>query len=317
MTEPVKARDLTLLGGLGVACVVAGSGLVAAELAVGGYALAAAGSVLSGAGLAVATWKAHKSALRTAALIKDHRRGVARGRADVKELRELVTSLQGQLNSRPPAPASPPPSAVGRPTRTIRASSVPGLDQAAQGRHAAAAVPDPERPHKLFAATYGMGSLDARPIEQPRRGVAVIASTALVEQLERDYAVSRLHPGTELAELDHAEPTALVIEERALEAGVWFGALRATGAALFAELQAVLSWAQAQQVTVYVLPDSVARPFSGALRRQASQLVRSGATAPAVDPDVRLPLLEALVGYLDGAPGPAAPSLKGATAHAG
>ncbi len=122
----------------------------------------------------------------------------------------------------------------------------------ANGRIAASVEPDPDAPFRLFAATHGFGAPDVSNVTA--RSVALVGSNALAERLAAHFTVQRLHPRLSRAELEHARPTTLIVEEDALDSGPWAGALDPHGSSLLSELQMAQSWMSRHAGVNYVLP---------------------------------------------------------------
>jgi hypothetical protein len=263
-------QDMTFVGWLVVVFVGLGAGLIAVQLLLTGYLVPAAATVFLGAGLALTGFKVHRSAVGSARLLAEHRREAARVRASFAELQRCFEARQAE----------------------------PRTQRATVRRKAGVVTPDEARSWKHFSAALGLGSTVPEPGRRTLRPIAGVVSPELLRVLEGHYVFTPLHPGLVAVELDHAQPTAIVLEESALDRGVWFGALRATGAALFADLRAALSWAKVRHQSIFVLPDPTPRPYSAALRRQATYLVGPGLIANALEADVSLPLLESLREYV-------------------
>jgi hypothetical protein len=286
-------RNLTGVGALNVAVIIFGGGLLALQLALLDKWLIAAASMLLAAGVAMTAFKVHRTAVASFTVLGEHRRNAVRISGRLSDLRHVIEGAAGQNRLQQTISSRFAPSAA-----AIEASSVEILDAEATGRQAAAVTEDAERPQKLFAATSGMGFFALHPEGLTRRPIAGIVSPILSKRLAAEYALTRLHPGMVLLELDRAQPSAIVLEEDALNNGVWAGAMRATGTFLFSDIQRVLTWAKVRQQTVYVLPTRSPQLYTDELRRQASYVVRSGLRPPGLDADVELPLLESLIAYV-------------------
>jgi len=355
---------MTFVGWLVIILVAAGASLIAAQLLVKGYLLAAAATWVLGAGVTLTAYKAHRSAVGAARLLSEHRREAARGRALLAELAQSVqksqaqrhgqsrflplephtgtSSLQADVGEQPApvlaespgrsvpvqtesrgqstpvqaqSPTLPPndkpeshdhvqvgPASRFRPAiGAIEPSLVSGLDQGVKGRQAAAVTRDEALPSKLFSATLGMGSSVLKPGHHDLRPIAGIVSTELLGVLESRYAFTQFRPGLLPVELECSQPSALVFEESACDIGAWFGALGTTGAALFTDIQAALTWAKAKSQSIFVLPDSTPKPYSAVLRRRATYVVQSDSAPVELTGGVSLPLLAYLVDYVSGA----------------
>ena len=85
---------MTFVGWLAVVFVAVGTCLVAAQLMLMDYHLAAAAIGFLGVGATLTAFKAHRSAVGSARLRSEHRREAARARALLAELRRLVEALQ-------------------------------------------------------------------------------------------------------------------------------------------------------------------------------------------------------------------------------
>ena len=332
---------MTFVGWLAIISVAVGTCLIAAQLILKDYHLAAAASGFLGAGATLTAFKAHRSAVGSARLRREYRNEAARVRAALAELRRLAGGLPspsgapdeiaqdrfrhqsaakqvtsnarstpGQAESRAQLSSGQTasrdqqsalvPHCISPVVGAIEPSTVKTVDRGAKGRQAAAVTQDEARPRKLFSATLGMGSSVLKPERRGVRQIAGVVSPELSGVLEARYALTQFHPGLVPIELDYAQPSALVFEESALEHGVWFGALRTTGTSLFAEIQTALAWARTRSQSIFVLPDPTLRHYAGALRRQATYLVRSD-LVPTDVADVSLPLLASLLEYVSSA----------------
>jgi hypothetical protein len=268
-----------------VAAIGLGVSLLVLQLLIDDRPLVAAATALLGLGAALTAYKVNRIAVTSARLLKEQRHSGAGGRGRFAQSGGSERAGAGwSRRGRTPGPGiaeRPVPGGA------IEPSVVQALDGVKKGRNAAAVTEDESRPHKLFAAT------------QSGRRIAGIMSPEIAAALQTRYTVTCLRPDVGPAQLEQAQPSAIVLDERALDHGLWFGALRAGGGSLFRQVQAILDWATARQQTVYVLPDGTPRPYTGVLREQATFLVRPGLTA-ATDPDVELPLLESLLALVSG-----------------
>jgi len=84
---------MTFVGWLAVVLVALGTCLIAAQLMLTDYHLAAAATGFLGAGATLTAFKAHRSAVGSARLRSEHRREAARARALLVELRGLMEGL--------------------------------------------------------------------------------------------------------------------------------------------------------------------------------------------------------------------------------
>jgi len=332
---------MTFAGWLVVVFVGLGTGLIALQLLLSDHLIPSIATIFFGVGIALTGFKVHRSAVSSARLLREHRREAVRVRALLVELREGLQAPQVDRSSEPitvqiaeKQPSRMPMNAAGRPpARQVEAqsksakvqpdshdrqparsspsvgarlgavepSTVKVIDRGSKGRQAGAVTNDEARPWKLFSATLGMGSALLEPGRRTLRPIAGVVSPELLKVITGTYAFTQFHPGLVPVELDYAQPTAIVLEESALDRGVWFGALRTAGAPLFADISAALIWAKAKCQSIFVLPDSTPKPYSVALRQQASYVVRPGLVATGVQLDASVPLLECLREYVSSA----------------
>lgn len=109
------------------------------------------------------------------------------------------------------------------------------LGTGAVGR-AAAGSPVGRPREELLAELPGLGRRPSRPV------VAGVVTPALADRIAEVADVVVLTPWAVVRTLDEAAATMLVVEERALREGVWFGAETTSALSLSAELDAALSW---------------------------------------------------------------------------
>lgn len=278
---------------LATAGITLGTILVAVQAALGGLWFAAVGTVLFGLALLVMSAKVHKSARTTARL-----------------QRQLRDGLRG-IGSVPAPAATPtgrmPPAAVAERLKAIGQVVPQVVDSTAKGRQAAAVHADPERSFRLYAATrgtvaHGPSDSSAASAENGRR-VAALVGRSLAAGLAAEFAVTRLHPGLAEAEFEAAQPSALVIEEDALQQGAWYSTLQASGVGLLREVLSLMSTARSRGISIYVVPSERLELSTTTLRRHASMVVGPGADATDQDllaaesvhgPAVRRPLIDVL-----------------------
>ena len=293
----LRRHDLTVVGGLILVAIGLGVSLLVLQLVIAERPLLAAATVLLGLGAILTAFKVNRIAVASATLLKEYRRAAARGQADltsgpVKTARALAGTPGEALG----IAARPVPGGA------IEASEVQPLDGLNKGRNAAAVTADEWRPHKLLAATLAMGSVATSGAEGPQDGrrIAGVMSPEVSRVLKTRYAVTHLRPDLVAAQLEQAQPSAIVLEESALDQDLWFGGLRASGGSLFREIEGIFDWAKASQQSIYVLPDKTPRPYTAAVRERATFLIRPGLTVRGADPDVELALLESLVAIVSG-----------------
>lgn len=159
-----------------------------------------------------------------------------------------------------PSPPAPDPS---RKLRQIGAwAPRKTLPQHSRGRIDASVATDPDAAYRLFAATNGFGAPDISNVTG--RTIALVGSDALTEQLAPDFVVQRLHPHLSSAELEHARPSTLVVEEDALSKGPWAGALEPQGSSLLSELLTAQAWIREHAGITYILPAAERTPCAAA-----------------------------------------------------
>jgi hypothetical protein len=287
----------SMLATLGIAL---GTALLALQAAVGGLWFAAAGIVLIGVALLVMSVKVHKSASMTARLqrqLRDGFRGIGSG----------VPAAPRPAGILPPAAVADRLKAIGKVVPQV-------VDATAKGRQAAAVHADPQRSFRLYAATRGTVAQDPAANDGPGsrtgdatapdgRRVAALVSGPLAASLATEFAVTRLHPGLAEAEFEASQPTALVIEEKALQQGAWYSTLQATGVGLLREVFALMSTARSRGISIYVVPSERLELSTTTLRRHASMVVGPGTdiadqdlrdAGSAPDSAVRRPLIDLL-----------------------
>ena len=275
--------------------IIFGGGLFALQLALLDKWLMAAASLLLAAGIAITAFKVHRTAVASFTQLGEHRRNAVRISGRLSERPNALDVAAEESRHQQTGLNRFAPNAV-----AIGASSVEILDAEATGRQAAAVTEDMERPQKLFAATSGMGFFTLHPEGLNLRPIAGIVSPSLSKRLAAEYALHPpLHPGMVLLELDRAQPSAIVLEEDALNNGVWAGAMRASGTLLFSDIQRVFDLGEGEAADgLCVASKNAPAIHRRKLRRQASYVVWSGLRPPGLDADVELPLLESLVAYM-------------------
>ncbi len=244
--------------------------LIAAELLLAGHILAAVGTVLLGPVVGVMLWKQQ---------------------ATIVSLQRLRQGLgQSESGRRRPATTSPAPQVSPDPGGKLRRVGVwtppKTTYSATQGRAAAQVAADPDAPFRLFAATTGFGSPDVSDVTP--RSIALVGSDALAERLRSRFTVQRLHPRVSAAELAHARPATLVVEEDSLDGGPWAGALDPAGSALLTEIRQAQQSIRDADGICYVIPGRRARLGAPALRAEAMVVAESvrgedGGRAPLLD----------------------------------
>lgn len=276
---------LGTLGLLALAGVLGGLQLILLGLPLG-----AAAVLLLAAALGALTLKVHTSSLTGKAV---ERR--------VKLLAGTVATLAAARPSTPPA--APAVNAAPEPISAEKLRSIgtytasPSTTGVAKGRQAAATTGDPDAAFRLFAATHGAGNPDVTATS--RRAIAVVGSEALAAALAAIGEVHRLHPGISAAELEHAQPAALVIEEDALSAGPWIGSLDPQGAQRLLELRVAMAWMRRNTGSIFVLPTSGAKPMAADAMRADTTLVDADFVAAQLDAPPSL--LRTLADYHEGA----------------
>ncbi len=232
-----------------------GTVLISVELFLQELPIAAVGVLLLGFAAAMQAWKQQA----TITILHGVRRRIA----------QLFTS--GSTAARPAPPTTPPaPPAAPTPALAPAPASRPEPDTASKlrqigtwtppktsysathGRNAASVTSDPDAPFRLFAATSGFGAPEVSNVT--RRAIALVGSDTMAERLSPHFTVQRLHPRLSAAELEHARPTTLIIEEDALSTGPWAGALEPHGSALLMELRVAQAWMRRNAGINYVLP---------------------------------------------------------------
>lgn len=274
-----------------VVAIALGTLLLAVQAALTGLWFAAAGTVLLGLALLVISAKVHKSATMTARLQRQVRDG----------LRGIGTAPAAASVSAGPLPAS----AVADRLKAIGKVVPQVMDSAAKGRQAAAVHADPQRAFRLYAATRGTvartepeapGDFDAGG-----RRIAVIAGRSLTLALAGQFSVTLLHPGLAEAEFESAQPSALVIEERALQQGAWYSTMQASGVGLLREVLAMMSAARNRGISIYVIASNRLELSTTTVRRGASLVLSPDKSARELetmnlgtDAAARRPLIEIL-----------------------
>jgi hypothetical protein len=295
----LRRHDLTVVGGLILVAIGLGVSLLVLQLLIAERPLLAAATVLLGLGAILTAFKVNRIAVASATLLKEYRRAAARGQAGFSS---GPAETAGALSGTPGEALGSGIAARPVPGGAIEASEVQPLDGLNKGRSAAAVTSDGWRPHKLLAATLAMGSVATSGAEGPQdcRRIAGVMSPEVSRVLKTRYAVTHLRPDLVAAQLEQAQPSAIVLEESALDQDLWFGGLRASGGSLFREIEGIFDWAKASQQSIYVLPDRTPRPYTAAVRERATFLIRPGLTVRGADPDVELALLESLVATVSG-----------------
>lgn len=282
-------RRLTpvILATLGLLALAGATG--ALQLLLIGFPLAAVAVLLVAAALAALTLKLHATSL-TAKAVERH----------VKLLAGAVATIRAT----PTAPPAPPPATAvdPEPTPAEKLRSIdtytpqPTASGVVKGRQAASTAPDPDAPFRLFSATHGAGNPDVTATSQ--RAIAVVGSDALAAALAPIGQVHRLHPGISAAELEHARPAALVVEEDAFSSGSWVGSLEPQGAQRLLELRVAMAWMRRNTGSIFVLPASGPKPMAADAMRADTTLVDEEFLASQADAPPSL--LRTLAGYAAG-----------------
>lgn len=150
------------------------------------------------------------------------------------------------------------------------------------GRIDASVSPDPDSAFRLFAATNGFGAPEVSNVAG--RTIALVGSDALFERLSAHFILQRLHPRLSDAELEHARPSTLIVEEDALVLGPWSGTLEPQGFSLLSELLAAQAWIRQNAGLNYVLPAAKSRASIPTLRAEAVVIEESMSTKDAGPP---------------------------------
>jgi len=160
-----------------------------------------------------------------------------------RELRELVRGL-----SAPAAKASAPAAKATAPAaeRTKSAPTAAPTAGRAVGRLAAAVTDDRDRQAKILRY---LGA----PVTAPWGGRVVysIMGQELYRYLGDAHALESLRPSTIAAQIANGRGSALVIEDSAFTAGIWFGADSAAGTLLANEILRALAECRSRGVPAY------------------------------------------------------------------
>ncbi|MCC2594540.1 hypothetical protein LKO27_14130 [Tessaracoccus sp. OS52] len=237
--------------------------LAAVQLMLLAMPLAAAAVVALGGAIAVMAFKVHVSSATS--------RSVER-RVKLLTTARSVPSAAPVVN--PPAPVgsatpAPPPAPTRTTAEKLRTVGTYTPQKVAAestaGRVAASVTPDPDAPYRLFAATHGMGNPDTSAVS--RRVLALVGSDRLAAVLADAGDVHRLHPGVSAAEIEHAQPSALIIEEDALNSGPWVGAVDPHGSKLLLELRVAMAWMRRNSGSIFVIPATGAQGLAATAMR--------------------------------------------------
>lgn len=212
MKRLVRSRS-----GLAALGLVAVGAAAAAALASGRTALGAALAVLD---LAVASALILMAVVRLEWLQRTHHRA----------LRDALRATTVPVDAAPAPTASAPAPAAGL----------------VIGRDAARSPVARSRPELLDDLGFGAARGDAgtRPL------VAGVVTDGLATALEPVVELVRLQPWLTVGRLEELSPSCLVIEERALREGAWFGVEGTTTLGLTTELEAVLAWCRREGIPV-------------------------------------------------------------------
>ena len=163
--------------------------------------------------------------------------------ASTGELRELVRGL-----SAPAAKASAPAAKASAPAAERKQSAAPAAPTAgrAVGRLAAAVTDDRDRQAKILRY---LGA----PVTAPWGGRVVysIIGQDLYRYLGDAHALESLRPSTIAAQIANGRGSALVIDDSAFTAGIWFGADSAAGTLLANEILQALAECRSQGMPAY------------------------------------------------------------------
>lgn len=254
---PLIALTMTLIGAASIAAAL--------QLFLLGLPAAGVSALLAGAGLVLLTWKIQVTSVTSKELQRQFKVASLPRTAAAPVAAAVVPAAAPPVAVAAVQPAAQPD--IAEKLRRIGTYSPPLGGPTGSGRSAAGVAPDPDSAFKLFAATHGMGA-PAASVSSPR-AIALVGSDELAAVLEGYGSVYRLHPSLSAAEMEHARPVTLVVEEDALNSGPWTGALEPQGARLLLELRVAMAWMRRNTGAIYVV----------------SATGRTGATAAAMRSD--------------------------------
>lgn len=164
------------------------------------------------------------------------------------------------------------------------------------GRSAAAVAAQEDRPEKLLKALAWTPPTSAHS----KRPVLVLGTSHLQGTLDADYQVWRARGGMLSAMFKSADPSAVIVEQRAFMEGPWFGCLSASGTMMYQEVAALLNMARSNGVATYLVPAAMPHDiFTSDLKRLIDLVVGESQDVSDYGTDVKFPLIEALSAYLD------------------
>lgn len=232
---------------------------------------AALAAVLAGAGVALLAWKIQVTSL-TGKTLERQLKLLAAARTAAAAPHPPITAAPVVPTAPVTAPA-PPERSLEDKLRVVGTYTPPPNVQTTggPGRLAAGVAADPDAPFRLFAATHGFGAPPASLTSS--RAIALIGSGHLAETLGAHGSVYRLHPSLTAAELEHARPSALVVEEDALNSGPWCGALDPHGAKLLLEIRVAMAWMRRHTGAIYVVTSTGRAAVSAAAMRADTILI--------------------------------------------
>lgn len=164
------------------------------------------------------------------------------------------------------------------------------------GRSAAAVGAQEDRPARLLRAV----AWSPPNCADEKRPILVLGTSHLQGTLDADYQVWRARGGMLSAMFTSADPSAVIVEQRAFMEGPWFGGLSASGTMMYQEVAALLNLARSKGVPTYLVPSVMPHDiFTSDLKRLIDLVVGEPQDASDYGTDVTFPLIEALSAYLD------------------
>ena len=162
-----------------------------------------------------------------------------KARSRFRELRDMLASLS--------TPVQQVPKTAAAPTETHKPASPPApASGRAIGRLAAAVKDDGDRQAKI------LGYLGAPPTAPwGGRIIYAIAGQDLHQYLGDAHALESLRPSTIAAQIANGSGSALILDDSAFTAGIWFGADSAAGTLLANEILRALAECRSQGMPVY------------------------------------------------------------------
>jgi hypothetical protein len=162
-----------------------------------------------------------------------------KARSRFRELRDMLAGLSTPVQQVPETAATPA-------EKQKPASPAAPASGRAVGRLAAAVKDDGDRQAKI------LGYLGAPPTAPwGGRIVYVIAGQDLHQYLGAAHAVECLRPSTIAAQIANGSGSALILEDSAFTAGIWFGADSAAGTLLANEILRALAECRSQGMPAY------------------------------------------------------------------